>query len=118
MKHYAVHMATTTGQNIRTVYRTYSEKAAGAAARRKSDFLSLIKVEEIDAPVSTTKENRRYWVVTCLDIQGKRIELFSTSATQNIVRNKMAMHPRCESIISITETCESDWLNRKQKTLV
>ena len=115
MKHYAVYMATTTGQNIRTVYRTYSEKAAGAAARRKSDFLSLIKVEEIEAPVSKTKENRRFWVVTCLNMQGKRIELFSTSATQNTIRNKMAMHPHCDTILKIEETCESDYTARKAK---
>jgi hypothetical protein len=28
------------------------------------------------------------------------------------------MHSQCAHIIRITETCESDWLNRKQKTLV
>ena len=64
MKHYAVTMATTTGQNIRVVYNTFSAKSAGAAAKRKTDFLELINVEECDAPVSRAKANRRYWVIT------------------------------------------------------
>lgn len=115
MKHYAVTMATTTGQNIRVVYNTFSAKSAGAAAKRKTDFLELINVEECDAPVSRAKANRRYWVITCLDMQGKRLELFSTSATQNAVRNKMNMHPHCDTILKIEETCESDYTARKAK---
>lgn len=117
MKHYAVTMATTTGQNIRVVYKTFSEKAAGAAAKRKTDFLELIKVEECEAPVSRAKANRRYWVITCLNTQGRRMEIFSTGATQNNIRSKMAMHPHCDTILKIEETCESDYTARKAKKI-
>ena len=117
MKHYAVTMATTTGQNIRVVYNTLSAKSAGAAAKRKTDFLELINVEECDAPVSRAKANRRYWVITCLDMQGRRMEIFSTGATQNTIRNKMNMHPHCDTILKIEETCESDYTARKAKKL-
>lgn len=115
MKHYAVYIKTTTGQNIRVVYNTFSAKSAGAAAKRKTDFLELIKVEECEAPVSRAKANRRYWVITCFNMQGRRLELFSTGATQNNIRTKMAMHPHCDTILKIEETCESDYTARKAK---
>lgn len=108
-------MLTTTGQNIRVVYNTFSEKAAVGAAKRKDDFVELIKVEECEAPISRNQANRRYWVVTCLNMQGKRIELFATSSSQNTLRTKMNMNPHCDTILKIEETCESDYAARKAK---
>ena len=117
MKHYAVTMTTTTNQTIRAVYHTSSAKAAAGAAKQKTDFVELIKVEEIEAPVNKNKENRRYWIVTCLNMQGRRIELFATSSSQNTLRTKMNMHPHCDTILKIEETCESDYTSRKTKKI-
>jgi hypothetical protein len=52
-------------------------------------------------------------------MHGSKVELYSTSANQNTVRNKMVSHPKCESIIRIDEVCESEYLKRSaKKTLV
>jgi hypothetical protein len=50
---------------------------------------------------------------------GNHTEIFVSATSQSNVRTKMEMHSQCAHIIRITETCESDWLKRKNanKTL-
>jgi hypothetical protein len=119
MKHYQASVRANGGAIIRLTVKAPDERLALASVKRKDNIESVLSIKEVEAPASMAAANKRFWIVLAKDMAGNTIELFVSASSQANVRTKMEMHSQCAHIIRITETCESDWIKRKNanKTL-
>jgi len=120
MKHYQASVRAVGGAIIRLTVKAPDQRLALASVKRKDNIESVLSITEVEAPASMAAANKRFWVVQAKNMAGNSIELFVSASSQANVRTKMEMHSQCAHIVRIDETCESDWLKRKnaQKTLV
>jgi|688.fasta_scaffold1373212_1 hypothetical protein len=119
MKHYEASVQTESGTVINLTVKSPNERLALASVKRKDSIFRVLSITECEAPVSMAAANKRFWVVLAKNMAGNFIEIFVSASSQANVRTKMEMHSQCACIIRMDETCESDWLKRKnaQKTL-
>ena len=117
MKHYRASVQTESGAVISLTVKAPDERLALASVKRKDSIFRVLSIAECEAPASMAAANKRFWVVLAESMAADTIEIFVSASSQANVRTKMEMHSQCAHIIRITETCESDWLNRKHKTL-
>ena len=119
MKHYQASVQTESGTVINLTVKSPNERLAIASVKRKDSIFRVLSITECEAPASMAAANKRFWVVQAKNMAGNSIELFVSASSQANVRTKMEMHSQCAHIVRIDETCESDWLKRKnaQKTL-
>jgi len=119
MKHYKASVQTESGAIINLTVKSPDERLALASVKRKDSIFRVLSITECEAPVSMAAANKRFWVVLAKNMAGNFIEIFVSASSQANVRTKMEMHSQCGEIVRITETCESDWIRRKnaQKTL-
>jgi len=120
MKHYQASVRAVGGAIIRLTVKAPDQRLALASVKRKDNIESVLSITEVEAPASMAAANKRFWVVQAKNMAGNSIELFVSASSQANVRTKMEMHSQCACIIRMDETCESDWLKRKNanKTLV
>jgi len=120
MKHYQASVRAIGGAIIRLTVKAPDQRLALASVKRKDNIESVLSMTEVEAPASMAAANKRFWVVQAKNMAGNSIELFVSASSQANVRTKMEMHSQCACIIRMDETCESDWLKRKNvnKTLV
>jgi hypothetical protein len=117
MKHYKASVQTESGAIINLTVKSPDERLALASVKRKDNIYRVLSIAECEAPVSMAVANKRFWIVLAKNMAGNHTEIFVSATSQSNVRTKMEMHSQCAHIVRITETCESDWLNRKHKTL-
>jgi hypothetical protein len=119
MKHYRASVQTESGAVINVTVKSPDERLALAAVKRKDSIFRVLSIAECEAPASMATANKRFFVVLAKNMAGNHTEIFVSATSQSNVRTKMEMHSQCAHIIRITETCESDWLKRKNanKTL-
>ena len=118
MKHYRASVQTESGAVISLTVKAPDERLALASVKRKDSIFRVLSIAECPAPASMATANKRFFVVLAKNMAGNHTEIFVSATSQSNVRTKMEMHSQCAQIVRITETCESDWINRKQKTLV
>ncbi len=120
MKHYQASVRAIGGAIIRLTVKAPDQRLALASVKRKDNIESVLSITEVEAPASMAAANKRFWIVQAKNMAGNSIELFVSASSQANVRTKMEMHSQCACIIRMDETCESDWIRRKnaQKTLV
>jgi hypothetical protein len=118
MKHYRASVQTESGAIINVTVKAPDERLALASVKRKDSIFRVLSIAECEAPASMATANKRFFVVLAKNMAGNHTEIFVSATSQSNVRTKMEMHSQCGEIVRITETCKSDWLNRKQKTLV
>jgi hypothetical protein len=120
MKHYKASVQTKSGAIINLTVKSGDERLALASVKRKDNIYRVLSIAECPAPASMAAANKRFWVVLAKNMAGDHTEIFVSASSQSNVRTKMKMHSQCAHIVRITETCESDWLKRKNanKTLV
>ncbi len=119
MKHYQASVRAIGGAIIRLTVKAPDQRLALASVKRKDNIESVLSITEVEAPASMAAANKRFWVVQAKNMAGNSIELFVSASSQANVRTKMEMHSQCACIIRMDETCESDWIRRKNanKTL-
>ena len=119
MKHYEASVRANGGAIIRLTVKAPDQRLALASVKRKDNIESVLSITEVEAPASMAAANKRFWIVLAESMAADTIEIFVSASSQANVRTKMEMHSQCGEIVRITETCESDWLKRKnaQKTL-
>ena len=119
MKHYQASVQTESGAVINLTVKAPDERMALASVKRKDNIFRVLSIAECPAPASMAAVNKRFWVVKAKNMAGNTIEIFVSASSQSNVRTKMEMHSQCAEIVRIDETCESDWLKRKNvnKTL-
>ena len=117
MKHYRANVQTDSGSVINLTVKAPNERLALASVKRKDSIFRVLSIAECPAPASMATANKRFFVVLAKNMAGNHTEIFVSATSQSNVRTKMEMHSQCAHIVRIMETCESDWLNRKHKTL-